>query len=123
MNLVQSLDSLGLLPHLWTLWELIITGNNILVFSSSATVCSNVVTALLTLLAPLPYAGDHRPYISPYDSDIKLLAQACDSGNSNSNSKKYDERDDDDEYLDDNSILRDIRIITSPASVYMFNVR
>jgi len=124
-NLVHALDNLGLLSHLWSLWELIVTGNNVLVFSSSATLCSTVVGALLSLLAPLPYGGDHRPYISPYDSDIKLLVQACNSssssgGGSSSNCSRdsYDLGDD-----GETALLRDNRIVTSPASVYMYNVR
>ena len=127
-NLVHSLDSLGLLPHLWSLWELIVAGNNVLVFSSSATTCSTVVGALLSMLAPLPYAGDHRPYISPYDSDIKLLVQACNtssSSNSSSSSGSGSSRRDSYDLGDDGetALLRDNRIVTSPASVYMYNVR
>ena len=116
INLVQVLDSLGLLPHLWTLWELLVKGNNVLVFSSSATICSTVVSALLSLLAPLSYAGDHRPYISPYDSDIKLLSESF-------NRKYNNVIDNCDKEGIDVLILSDVRIITSPASVYTYNVR
>lgn len=117
VNLVQALDSLGLLPHLWTLWELLMKGDDVLVFSSSATICSTVVSALLSLLAPLSYAGDHRPYISPYDSDIKLLSDCFNQNNS-------DIIDDDSDKLEnDDSILRDIRTISSPSSLYTYNVR
>ena len=75
-NLVALLRPLGLLPHLWTLWELVVTGRDILVWAPSPELASRVVTALVSLAAPLAYGGDFRPYITPYDSDVALLAAA-----------------------------------------------
>ena len=75
-NLVDIFKPLGLLPHLWTLWELVITGKNIVVWSPSADECSKVVTALVSLCAPLVFGGDFRPYINPYDSDIPAISKA-----------------------------------------------
>lgn len=73
INLVAVFHRLGLLPHLWTLWEQVITGKSIVVWSSSAAIASTVVTALVSLISPLAYAGDYRPYINPYDSDTQIL--------------------------------------------------
>jgi hypothetical protein len=73
INLVAVFHRLGFLPHLWTLWELVITGKNVVVWSSSAAIASAVVNALISLIAPLAYAGDYRPYINPYDSDSSRL--------------------------------------------------
>mmetsp|Transcript_2872 Transcript_2872/g.4372 ORF Transcript_2872/g.4372 Transcript_2872/m.4372 type:complete len:903 (-) Transcript_2872:40-2748(-) len=75
-NLLSLLKPLGLLPHVWTLWELVVTGRDILVWAPSAELSSRVVTALVSLSAPLSYGGDFRPYISPYDSDVTLLSAA-----------------------------------------------
>jgi hypothetical protein len=73
-DLVGLLKSLGLLPHLWTLWELVMTGKDILIWAPSADLCSRLVSALVSLAAPLSYGGDFRPYINPYDSDVSLLS-------------------------------------------------
>lgn len=75
INLVSVFDDLGLLPHLWTLWELVVTGQDIVVWSPSAAICSTVVTALVSLTAPLSFGGDYRPYINPYDDDIKIIVE------------------------------------------------
>lgn len=75
INLVAVFHRLGLLPHIWTLWELVMTGKNVVVWSSSAAIASAVVNALVSLIAPLAYAGDYRPYINPYDSDTTLIGE------------------------------------------------
>jgi hypothetical protein len=83
INLVSVLGPCGLLDHIWTLWEMMITGRDILVYSSNAAVCSSIVTALASLLSPLFfYGGDHRPYINPYDTDVTLLSKASDQKSS-----------------------------------------
>lgn len=69
-----SLQRWGLVPHLWTLWHLVLAGKRVVVYSPSAEVCSAVVLALCSLTAPLAFAGDCRPYISAADSDVALLA-------------------------------------------------
>lgn len=76
VSLIGVFRKLGLLPHLWTIWEQVITGQDIVVYSPSAAVCSSVVVALVSLLSPLIYGGDFRPYISPYDSDTRLFEKA-----------------------------------------------
>lgn len=75
-NLVELFKPLGLLPHLWTLWELVVTGSSIVVWSPSPDLCSRVVAALVSLCAPLVYGGDFRPYINPYDSDVAAISRA-----------------------------------------------
>lgn len=76
-NLVSVLKPLGLLPHIWMLWELVITGQDILVWAPTAEVCSEVVSALASLTAPLEYKSDYRPYINPYDRDIQQMMDSC----------------------------------------------
>ena len=73
VNLVSKLTPLGLLNHIWALWELVATGKDILVVSESATHSSELVLALASLLCPLGYNGDCRPFMQPRDSDVFML--------------------------------------------------
>jgi hypothetical protein len=77
VSIVGILSRVGLLPHIWTLWELLMSGHDVIVWSPCAAVSSSVVTALISLFAPFVYGGDFRPYLNPYDSDVNLLANAC----------------------------------------------
>lgn len=70
-SIFDLVEQFGLLPHLWTLWELVLCGRDILVVSPSAEVCSTVVTTLVSLAAPLAHAGDFRPYQG--NTDIATL--------------------------------------------------
>ncbi|KAK8967368.1 hypothetical protein KSP40_PGU005611 [Platanthera guangdongensis] len=60
----------GLLLHLWTLWELMILGEPLLVFAPTPTQCSEAVSALVSLLAPLICSIDFRPYFTIHDPDF-----------------------------------------------------
>ena len=76
-SIFDLVEKFGLLPHLWTLWELVLCGRDILVFSPSAEVCSTVVTTLVILAAPLAHAGDFRPYQG--NTDIATLTATASS--------------------------------------------
>lgn len=92
INFVSVFDHIGLLPHLWTLWELVVTGQNIVIWTPSAAISSAIVTALVSLTAPLAYGGDYRPYINPYDSDMSLFSESVSKKNdreNKSNGKGY----------------------------------
>jgi len=71
---VLALARLGLLPHVWTLWELLLRGKDIVVYSPSAAVTSSVVLVLVELLLPKDSGScsgyDVRPYIGSCDSDV-----------------------------------------------------
>lgn len=60
----------GLLLHLWTLWELMILGEPLLVIAPTPTQCSEAVSALVSLLAPLICSIDFRPYFTIHDPDF-----------------------------------------------------
>jgi hypothetical protein len=69
--LVASLHAINLyiclkpiLPHLHLLWELMLTAEPLLVVSPSPVICSKVVLALLSIVSPLVYSGDYRPYFT-----------------------------------------------------------
>lgn len=70
VNIVSTFGPLGLLPHLHRLWEVVASGSNILVYCQYPSIASQVVIGLASLIAPINYAGDLRPYISSYDLDI-----------------------------------------------------
>ena len=63
VNLMSVLAPLGLLPHMWTLWELVVSGQDIVVYSPSAAICSACVLALTSMAAPLVCCADMRCYI------------------------------------------------------------
>lgn len=70
-----------MLPKLWILYELvlilflivshrqILLGEPILILSNSPAKGSNIVLQAASLLTPLKYGGDARPYFTIYDYD------------------------------------------------------
>eukprot|EP00798_Chlamydomonas_sp_ICE-L_P022159 gene22159-29224_t len=64
----------GQLQRLWHLWELILLGRPILVVGLSPMVCSQATAALISLIAPLPYSQDFRPYFTIQDPAFASLA-------------------------------------------------
>lgn len=58
---------------LWKLWELVMLGEPILVASQTPNLCSDAVHALVSLISPIRYQGDYRPYFTIHDSDFKVL--------------------------------------------------
>lgn len=42
INIVSMLSPLGLLQHVWTLWELVITGKNVVIVGTCPAQCSEV---------------------------------------------------------------------------------
>ncbi|CAL4913641.1 unnamed protein product [Urochloa decumbens] len=63
----------GLLLHLWTLWELMVVGEPVLVVAPSPAQCSEAVAGLVSLVAPLLYSVDYRPYFTIHDPDFARL--------------------------------------------------
>ncbi|XP_049805952.1 protein DENND6B [Schistocerca nitens] len=57
--------------HVLLLWELVLTGEPIVVMASSPSTCSEMVQALVSMIAPLTYCGDYRPYFTIHDSEFK----------------------------------------------------
>ncbi|PKA64872.1 hypothetical protein AXF42_Ash011474 [Apostasia shenzhenica] len=63
----------GLLLHLWTLWELMILGEPVLVIAPTPAQCSEAVSALVSLVAPLLCSVDFRPYFTIHDPDFSRI--------------------------------------------------
>ena len=66
------------LHNLWYLWELTLTGAPLLVLTRSPASSSSAVLALLSLISPVEYRGDYRPYFTIYSADFKHYSQLCD---------------------------------------------
>lgn len=69
LNLYQSLNPV--LPHFETVWELVLINEPIVVMSSSPTLCANAVQALISLIHPLKYCSDYRPFFTIHDTEFK----------------------------------------------------
>lgn len=62
----------SVVQKLWLLWELVLIGEPLLVMSPSPPQCSDAVLGLVSLISPLRYCGDYRPYFTIHDSDFKV---------------------------------------------------
>ncbi len=89
-ELLSALDELSvfrslyvLLPDLWTLWELLLVGEPLLVFCQTPGQSSSVVASLVSLVLPLRYGGQWRPYFTIHDSDFRHFTQASAYANGN----------------------------------------
>ncbi|CAI8051071.1 Protein DENND6A [Geodia barretti] len=69
LNLHQALQPV--LNNFEMIWELVITNEPIVVMGPSPTLCANTVQALVSLLHPLKYASDFRPFFTIHDSEFK----------------------------------------------------
>lgn len=77
-QLVSNLQSVNIyatfhkfLPKLWLLWELVLTGEPLLLLAPHPTICSDAVLGLVSLISPLTYGGDFRPFFTIHDTDFK----------------------------------------------------
>lgn len=61
----------SIVSQLHLLWELVLTTEPIVVMASSPTYSSQVVQALVSLIVPLAYYGDYRPYFTIHDNEFK----------------------------------------------------
>ncbi|GAA5989022.1 hypothetical protein JCM10908_006273 [Rhodotorula pacifica] len=57
------------------LWELLVLGEPLLVWSGEPRVGSEVVEGLKALIRPIPFAGDDRPYLHVHDADFARLCK------------------------------------------------
>ena len=64
--------SIGLL---WNLWELMITESPLLIIANKPEEAAFMVGIIISLIYPLKFSGDYRPYATLYDSDIKEYAE------------------------------------------------
>lgn len=70
----------GLLPHAWHLWEVTLLASPTLVLGRTPGACGSAVAALISLIAPLPYSADFRPYLTIHDAAATALVEAGGAG-------------------------------------------
>ena len=63
----------GLLLQLWVLWELLLIGEPILIIAPTPPQCCEAVAGLVSLVAPLLYSVDFRPYFTIHDPEFARL--------------------------------------------------
>lgn len=59
------------LVHVQLLWELVLTGEPLVVMTSSPTLSANAVQGLVNMIWPLKYCSDYRPYFTIHDSEFR----------------------------------------------------
>ncbi|KAF1372033.1 hypothetical protein PFLUV_G00260130 [Perca fluviatilis] len=59
------------LVHLQMLWELVLLGEPLVVMAPSPTVSSETVLALISIISPLRFCCDFRPYFTVHDSEFR----------------------------------------------------
>uniref|UniRef100_A0A914ZGA7 UDENN domain-containing protein n=1 Tax=Parascaris univalens TaxID=6257 RepID=A0A914ZGA7_PARUN len=69
VNLFSNL--LCVLNHVQLLWELVLTSEPIVVIAPGPSVCSSLVQSLISLIWPLRYFNDHRPFFTIHDSEFR----------------------------------------------------
>ncbi|KAM9968252.1 hypothetical protein ACTFIW_002689 [Dictyostelium discoideum] len=104
MKLVSNLKSIDIYgcfksftTKLWMLWELVLLGHPLLVISPNPPMCSDSVLALVSLISPLHYCGDYRPYFTIHDTDFHKYTSFShlsgtrpdDSNNNNQDDSEY----------------------------------
>ncbi|XP_053689239.1 protein DENND6 homolog [Sabethes cyaneus] len=63
------------LPHIHLLWELVLTAEPIVVTGTSPTDCAHMVQSLMSLINPLSYCAESRPYFTIHDTEFKEFTQ------------------------------------------------
>lgn len=63
------------LRHCWTLWEKALAGEPLMVVAPTPAEASRAVGAVVSLVSPLPYCADFRPYLCIHDPAFNLLVQ------------------------------------------------
>ncbi|KAI1714570.1 stabilization of polarity axis domain-containing protein [Ditylenchus destructor] len=58
------------IAHIQILWELVLLGEPLLVIAPNPTLCSQLVQSLVSLIWPLRYSNDFRPFFTIHDSDF-----------------------------------------------------
>jgi hypothetical protein len=62
---------LPVISHVQLLWELVLTCEPLIVMASTPDVCSQVVSSLVSIITPLKYSRDYRPFFTIHDSEFK----------------------------------------------------
>ena len=69
INLFQTFHNI--LPSLWYIWELSLTSSTVLFIAKTPAVCSHIVLGMVSIISPIIFRGDYRPYFTLYDPDFR----------------------------------------------------
>ncbi|XP_041458925.1 protein DENND6A-like [Lytechinus variegatus] len=59
------------IPHIQLLWELVLTGETLVVMAPGPGMCADTVHAMVSMISPLRFMCDFRPYFTIHDSEFK----------------------------------------------------
>ena len=62
---------LPVVEHIHALWELVLTAEPLVIMASTPAISSATVQYLTSIIYPLSYCGDYRPFYTIHDSDFK----------------------------------------------------
>ncbi|KAI0565874.1 alpha/beta-hydrolase [Gracilaria domingensis] len=71
VNLAYALQ--GVYEKLWSIWELVVIGEPLLVLGATPSECASAVLCIIGIIHPLPFVGDWRPYYCIQDSTYMEL--------------------------------------------------
>lgn len=75
LQTLHDIDLFGsfipIISHIQLLWEIVLTAEPLVVMATSPQVCSTLVQALLSLISPLKFCADYRPFFTIHDSEFK----------------------------------------------------
>uniref|UniRef100_A0AC35TZF9 UDENN domain-containing protein n=1 Tax=Rhabditophanes sp. KR3021 TaxID=114890 RepID=A0AC35TZF9_9BILA len=69
LNIYSYLKSVT--NHLSALWEIVLTGEPLIVMAPSPAICAPLVESLVSLIWPLRYGSDYRPFFTIHDPDFR----------------------------------------------------
>jgi len=64
----------GLYKEMWTLWELMLLGEPLLIFGASPTETSDAALTLLNLISPVSYVGKVHPFFTVQDTCMENIS-------------------------------------------------
>ncbi|KAL3983201.1 Stabilization of polarity axis family protein [Acanthocheilonema viteae] len=64
--------------HVQLLWELVLTGEPIVVLAQNPSECSTFVQSLISLIWPLRYSSDYRPFFTIHDVEFREYSSKID---------------------------------------------
>ncbi|CAG9321156.1 unnamed protein product [Blepharisma stoltei] len=80
INIYETFGISVIKKHLWNLWEILITGEALMLLTETPEACSFAVLGLISLISPLIYQGDYYPYFTIFDHDFRKRQTQCENG-------------------------------------------
>lgn len=84
INIYETLGISVIKKQLWHFWEILITGEALMILTETPEACSFSVLGLVSLISPLIYQGDYYPYFTIFDHDFRRFQSLCENSELNS---------------------------------------